>query len=176
MSEVEGEGRTDGLLRPPDASRLLACFLYEGVLLFGVVWAAGMVYSLLTGQHNAMTGQTGMQAVQFLVLGVYFIWFWSRRGQTLPMQTWSIRLVRLDGGPVTPLRAACRYVLAWLWFLPGLAAARAAGVHDAMAVTVIVLVGTLTYAAIGLLHPRRQFLHDLLCGTRLIHWKTERRR
>ena len=41
---------------------------------------------------------------------------------------------------------------------------------------VVVLAGMATYAAIGLLHPRRQFLHDMLCGTQLIHWKAERRR
>ena len=164
----------DGL-RPPDAWRRLACFLYEGVLLFGVVWAAGLVYSLAIGQRNAMTGQSGMQAVLFLVLGLYFVWFWSRRGQTLPMQTWSIRLVRLDGGPVSPLRAACRYLLAWAWFLPGLGAAHLAGIHDALGTAAIVLAGMATYAAIGLLHPRRQFLHDMLCGTQLIHWKAERR-
>ena len=163
-------------VRPPVVGRLLACFLYEGVLLFGVVWAAGMVYSLASGQRHALSGQTGMQAVQFLVLGAYFVWFWSRHGQTLPMQTWQIRLVRLDGGPVSPWRAVCRYLLAWLWFLPGLAAAHLAGIHDAMAVSGIVLAGVLAYAAIGLLHPKRQFLHDALCGTRLIHWKTERRR
>ena len=95
-------------MQPPDAWRRLACFLYEGVLLFGVVWAAGLVYSLAIGQRNAMSGQSGMQAVLFVVLGLYFVWFWSRRGQTLPMQTWSIRLVRLDGGPVSPARAALR--------------------------------------------------------------------
>ncbi|MFT3665833.1 RDD family protein [Piscinibacter sp.] len=160
----------------PDAWRRLACFLYEGVLLFGVVWGAGLVYSIVTGQRNAMTGQTGMQLLQFLVLGAYFVWFWSRRGQTLPMQTWGIRVVRLDGRPLTPLRAACRYLLAWLWFLPGLAAARLAGIHEPWPVAVIVLAGMATYATIGLLHPRKQFLHDVLCGTQLIHWKTERRR
>lgn len=159
----------------PDAWRRLACFLYEGVLLFGVVWGAGLVYSIATGQRNAMTGQSGMQALQFVVLGAYFVWFWSRRGQTLPMQTWSIRVVRLDGGPLTPLRAVCRYLLAWLWFLPGLLAARLAGIHDPLSVGMIVLAGMATYAAIGLLHPRKQFLHDILCGTQLIHWKTERR-
>ncbi len=162
--------------RPPDAWRRLACFLYEGVLLFGVVWGAGLAYSLATGQRNAMQGQTGLQAVLFLVIGLYFVGFWSRRGQTLPMQTWNIRLVTLDGAPLSPLRATCRYLLAWLWFLPGLAAAHLADIHDAKAVSAIVLAGMATYAVVGLLHPRRQFLHDMLCGTQLIHWKTERRR
>ncbi|MGE4052148.1 MAG: RDD family protein, partial [Piscinibacter sp.] len=52
--------------RTPSLVRRMSCFLYEGVLLFGVVWAAGMVYSIAMGQRHAMTGQTGMQVVQFL--------------------------------------------------------------------------------------------------------------
>jgi len=69
---VNAAASEGGGMRPPDAWRRLACFLYEGVLLFGVVWAAGLVYSLAIGQRNAMTGQSGMQAVLFLVLGLYF--------------------------------------------------------------------------------------------------------
>lgn len=162
--------------RAPGFGRRLACFLYEGVLLFGVVWAAGMLYSLATGQRHAMTGQTGMQVVQFLVLGAYFTWFWSRTGQTLPMQTWHIRLVRTTGAPVSPLRAACRYLLAWLWFLPGLATAHFAGIQGGLAVAAILVAGVLTYAALGQFHPRRQLPHDLLCDTRLIEWNPPRPR
>lgn len=173
---VGGDGAAAGAVQPPDALRRLACFLYEGVLLFGVVWGAGLVYSVVTGQRNAMQGQTGLQAVLFVVIGLYFVSFWSWRGQTLPMQTWNIRVVTLDGGPVSPIRATGRYLLAWLWFLPALAATHLAGIHDAKAVGAIVLAGMATYAAIGLLHPRRLFLHDMLSGTQLIHWKTERRR
>lgn len=162
--------------RTPSLVRRMSCFLYEGVLLFGVVWAAGMVYSIAMGQRHAMTGQTGMQVVQFIVLGLYFVWFWSRTGQTLPMQTWNIRLVTSNGEPVSPLRAACRYLAAWLWFLPGLAAAHFAGIQGGLAVSIILVAGVLTYAGLSLLHPSRQFLHDALCSTRLIEWKAVRKR
>lgn len=162
--------------RTPTLGRRMTCFMYEGVLLFGVVWAAGMVYSLATGQRHAMTGQTGMQLVQFLVLGVYFVWFWSRTGQTLPMQTWNIRVVTATGVPLTRLRAACRYLAAWLWFLPALLAAHLADIRGGLAVSVILLAGVLTYSLLSLLHPRRQFLHDALCGTQLVEWKNPRPR
>lgn len=154
----------------------MSCFLYEGVLLFGVVWGTGMVYSVALGQRHAMTGQTGMQVVQFLVLGVYFAWFWSRTGQTLPMQTWNIRVVTATGAPLTRLRAVCRYLVAWLWFLPALAAAHLAEIRGGLAVSVILLAGVATYALLSLLHPRRQFLHDAICGTQLVEWKPPRPR
>ena len=56
--------------------RRLASFIYEGVVLFGVVFVAGWLYSTLTQQRNAQVGQHGLQAFLFLVLGIYFIWFW----------------------------------------------------------------------------------------------------
>lgn len=172
----EDEGSATAEWRTPSLGRRMSCFMYEGVLLFGVVWATGMVYSLATGQRHAMTGQTGMQLVQFVVLAAYFTWFWSRTGQTLPMQTWNIRVVTVTGAPLTRGRAACRYLVAWLWFLPALAAAHLADIRGGLAVSVILLAGVLTYALLTLLHPRRQFLHDAICGTQLVEWKTARRR
>lgn len=170
------EGSAASPWRTPSLGRRLSCLMYEGVLLFGVVWAAGLAYSLATGQRHAMSGQTGMQIVQFLVLGAYFIWFWSRTGQTLPMQTWNIRLVTATGAPLTRWRAACRYLVAWLWFLPALAAAYLADIRGGLAVSVILLAGVLTYALLTRLHPRRQFMHDAICGTQLVEWKAPRPR
>ena len=37
------------------------------------------------------------------------------------------------------------------------------------------IAGVLAYAALAWLHPQRQFWHDAVCGTRLIHWKPARR-
>ena len=102
-------------------ARRLACFLYEGVLLFGVLMAAGFAYSTLTQQRHALTGTTGMQVVVFLTLGMYFVGFWTRGGQTLAMQTWQIRLVTAQGERVKFWRATFRYLLSWLWFVPALA-------------------------------------------------------
>ena len=64
----------------------------------------------------------------------------------------------------------------WLGFLQFLAAAHFACLHSALAVAELVIAGMLTYAALSLLHPRRQLLHDALCGTHVIHWKAPRRR
>ena len=72
----------------------MACFLYEGVLLFGVVMIAGYLFSSLTQQRNALVGRHGLQAFLFIVLGIYFVWFWSHGGQTVAMRAWHIRLVK----------------------------------------------------------------------------------
>jgi uncharacterized RDD family membrane protein YckC len=154
----------------PGVARRLACFLYEGVLLFGVVMIAGYLYSSLTQQRHALTGQFGLQAFLFVVLGIYFVWFWSHGGQTVAMKAWHIRLVTRDGAPVSQPRALARYLLAWVWFVPALAAAGLAGLSVPAALGVMTT-GVLAYAALARLHPQRQFWHDAVCGTRLVTWR-----
>ncbi|MBY0235546.1 MAG: RDD family protein, partial [Burkholderiaceae bacterium] len=65
----------------PGLARRMAAFMYEGVLLFGVVFVAGYFFSAMTQQRHAMQGQHALQAFLFAVLGIYFAWFWSRGGQ-----------------------------------------------------------------------------------------------
>lgn len=155
----------------PGLARRLAAFVYEGVLLFGVTMLTGLLYAGLTQQRHALQGKAGLQAFMFVVLGIYFVWFWSRGGQTVAMQAWNIRLVMADGRPVSQARALMRYLLAWLWFMPALATAFWADLQGPGAATTLLLAGVLTYAALTRLRPDRQFWHDAVCGTRLIDWR-----
>lgn len=154
--------------RSPGLRRRLACFIYEGVLLFGVVMIGAYLYSSLTQQRNALVGLHGLQAFLFLVLGIYFVWFWSHGGQTVAMKTWHIRLVTSGGKPVSQARALARYLLSWLWFLPALAGAHFSGLRSSGEIFATLLVGVLTYALLCRFNVHRQYLHDLVCGTRLI--------
>jgi uncharacterized RDD family membrane protein YckC len=163
-------------LPTPGFARRMAAFVYEGVLLFGVVFIAGFLYSTLTRQDHALRGQTGLQVFVFVVLAAYFVTFWSRGGQTVAMQAWHVRLVTTAGAAVTPLRALARYLLAWLWFAPALIAASVAGLHSAAQIFTLMIVGAIAYALLALLHPQRQFLHDAVCGTRLVTWRAKSRR
>ncbi|EUC14265.1 RDD domain containing protein [Burkholderia sp. BT03] len=152
----------------PTVRRRLAALMYEGVLLFGVVFLAGYLFSTLTQQRNGLTHHNWLAAWVGLVVGVYFVWFWTHGGQTLPMKTWRLRVVGArDGGRVSVLRAVLRYVLAWLWFLPPLA------VHPLLGLAVpqtliVALVWFLLYAAVGRVGVARQFLHDRLAGTKVV--------
>jgi uncharacterized RDD family membrane protein YckC len=161
-----------GLPPAPALRRRLLCLVYEGVLLFGVVMLAGFVYGTITQQRHALQGLHGLQAFVFLVVGLYFVGFWSRVGQTLPMRTWRILLVDLAGRPVRPLRAAVRYVLCWAWFLPALVAIPLLGLNGGGPVSLALGIGVLAYASLARFLPGRQFLHDLACGTRLVDQRT----
>lgn len=161
------EGVASAPMTAPPLFRRMACWLYEGMLLFAVVFVAGWLFSTLGQMRNAMDDRRHLlQAFLFVVFGIYFSWFWAR-GQTLAMKTWNIRVVDVMGRPLTQLRALGRYVLSWLWFLPPLAAIapfRLSGGESA----VLVLGWVVVWALLSRFHPQRQFWHDALAGTRLI--------
>ena len=150
----------------PRLGRRMACWLYEGILMFGVVFIAGYLFGTLSQTRNALDNRHALQAFLFVVFGIYFTWFWAK-GQTLAMKTWHIRLVDTAGLPVTQGRALARYVLSWLWFLPPLLAVAPFSL-PAGEITVIVLGWVAVWALSSRLHPQQQFWHDAWAGTRLV--------
>jgi len=152
----------------PSLRRRLACFVYEGVLLFGVLMISGYLFSSLTQQRDPLVGRHALQAFLFVVLGIYFVWFWSHGGQTVAMKAWHIRVVDSTGRPLSEMRALMRYLLAWLWFLPALVILYAWHVRDPGTILIVLIAGVASYAVAAQPHPSRQFLHDALCSTRLV--------
>ncbi|RZJ19756.1 MAG: RDD family protein [Haliea sp.] len=154
-------------LNTPGLSRRMACWLYEGMLLFAVVFVAGWLFSTLGQMRDAMDARRHLlQGFLFVIFGIYFAWFWSR-GQTLAMKTWNIRVTDNSGRPLGQPRALLRYLCSWLWFLPPLAAMapfRLSGGESA----VILLGWVAVWALLSRFHPQRQFWHDALAGTRLV--------
>ncbi|SNU84072.1 membrane protein [Pandoraea sputorum] len=151
----------------PTLRRRLLSMVYESLLLFGVLFLAGYLFSALTQQRSGLMYRHAMQTWLFLVLGAYFVWFWTHGGQTLAMKTWKIRLVDAHGSPVRPGRAVLRYVLAWLWVLPAMALDWALGLTGWNSVAL--LAGWLVIWALAMrVMPDHQFVHDRLAGTRLV--------
>jgi uncharacterized RDD family membrane protein YckC len=150
----------------PSLWRRMACWFYEGMLMFGVVFIAGYLFGTLTQTRHALDNRHALQAFLFVVSGLYFVWFWSK-GQTLAMKTWNIRLVDRQGAPVTQARALLRYGLSWLWFLPALAAMSPFSLSGRESATIVA--GWVAFwALLSRFQPQRQFWHDVLAGTRLV--------
>jgi uncharacterized RDD family membrane protein YckC len=131
--------------RAPALARRLASALYDLLLVVALVFVATFPFLAFFGDSTQGWRRHVLQVWVVFVIGAYFVWFWTRGGQTLPMKTWRIKVVRWDGRPVGAARAVHRYVIA--------------------------LLGT---AALGLgfvwaiFDRDRQFLHDRLAGTALI--------
>lgn len=100
----------------PSIGARLASVIYDGLLLVGVLFAAGFLFSALlhfTGQPSLIWP---FRLYLLAVTAAYFLWFWLHGGQTLAMKTWKFRLVARDGGKLTLGRAVLRFALAWLVF------------------------------------------------------------
>ena len=151
----------------PSLKRRLAAFVYEGVLLFGVAVVTALVFSPLVGQRNALNDRWGLMAAVAGVFTLYFVYFWSKSGQTLAMQTWRLRVVDLQGQALTWHRALLRSLLGWLWFMPALLLASALGLHGSVIYAVVAL-GLVVYVVLARLHPQRRFLHEILSRTQVV--------
>ena len=136
------------------------------MLMFGVVFIAGYLFSTLSQTRNALDNRHGLQAFVFVVFAVYFVWFWAK-GQTLAMKTWHIRVVDVNGRPITQQRALLRYLLSWMWFLPALAVSWMLGLPAAEG-AVLTMGWIAIWALMARFQPQRQFWHDAWAGTRLV--------
>ncbi len=158
-------------LPAPSLLRRMTCFVYESMLLFGVALIPAVVGTLFfaqTGQHHPLQGETAVRAFALVVYGVYFVGFWSARGQTLAMQTWRIRVVDATGGRLTQLRALARYIACCIgWFAPATLIAWGLRLPPWPTLGAAAL-GIVVYALLALAAPGRQFWHDVACGTRLV--------
>lgn len=125
--------------------RRLISLIYEALLLTGLLFVAAFVYYAI--EQRVADGHTRalFQLHLAAVAGLYFVWQWTRGGQTLPMKTWRLKLVRADGAAVSRAQATVRYVAA-------LAGAVAFGAG-------------FTWAFFD---RDRQFLHDRIAGTRIV--------
>lgn len=141
--------------------------LYEAMLIFGVVFVAGWLFDTLTQSRHALTLRHTRQFWLFIVLGAYFLYFWMRGGQTLAMKTWHIKLEAPGTASVPFAKAALRYLLAWMWFLPAMALNFALGLKEWEGIGAITA-GMCLWALTAKLDKDGQFLHDKLAGTRLI--------
>jgi uncharacterized RDD family membrane protein YckC len=143
--------------------------VYEGVLLFGVTFAAGLAVLSLSGWTAPLSGvrRLVLQASLFVVIGAYFVWCWSRSGQTLALKTWKLRVVDHEGSSPSMPRATARYLLSWTLFLPGLAYIAVFEPPRTDSLVALALgFGVLLIPAI--VDPQRRLLHDRWSGTRIV--------
>lgn len=104
--------------RSPGFIRRLAASLYDLLLLFGVLMIAVAIviipYDLATGNpfpHEELYHAILLQLYLAGTIGLYFLYFWVRGGQTLGMRAWQFRLMREDGSGLERSDALAR--LAW---------------------------------------------------------------
>jgi uncharacterized RDD family membrane protein YckC len=86
--------------------RRLGAMLYDGLLLLAVLMVATALFLTLTGGEAVDPARNPVlelvyRAVLLLLIVGFFGLFWTRRGQTLGMASWRLRVEREDGGLLT---------------------------------------------------------------------------
>jgi uncharacterized RDD family membrane protein YckC len=106
-------------LPAPTVKRRIALNLYEMLVLFGVLAFTFLVPHLIIGVLFEITAPSAiLMAHVYLVLAFYFMWYWTKTGQTLAMQTWRIQLVNDDGAIMKRSQALMRFAIGSLWLIP----------------------------------------------------------
>lgn len=131
--------------RAASLGRRLGSLCYEMLLLVAILFLAAWLYLLAKPLVPTALEHLIFQVYLIAVCGIYFVYCWSRSGQTLPMKTWRISIVAGEGGAPTVKKASLRYVYALL--------------------SIALAGGGFVWA---LVDRDRQFLHDRLAGTRIV--------
>jgi uncharacterized RDD family membrane protein YckC len=106
-------------LPAPTIKRRIALNLYEMLVLFGVMAFTFLVPHLTIGVLFEVAAPSAiLMAHLYLVLAFYFMWYWTKTGQTLAMQTWRIQLVSEDGSIMKRSQALMRFAIGSLWLIP----------------------------------------------------------
>ena len=106
MTEVPQEIGPAGLLRRVGA------MVYDALVVVALVM---VTLFLLTGlnRFEAVHGPW-VNAILFLEIYAFFAFFWVRRGQTLGMLAWRLRVQNPGGVPITLTQATLRFIGALL--------------------------------------------------------------
>lgn len=142
---------------------------YEAVLLFGVTFAVGFAMLAALGWAYPLppARRVVLQAVLFMTIGAYFVFCWTRSGQTLALKTWKLRIDGPNGARLGTRRAIARYLLSWHLLVPGaifVALFPAHGVLDLVAIALGFALALLP----AMFDPSRRLLHDRWTGSRVV--------
>lgn len=106
-------------LPSPQFWRRVSCCLYEQLVLLGVIAFTFLLPNLGLGILFGVSLPSWLTFLYlYSVLGLYFVWYWTKSGQTLAMQTWRIRMIGANGLHLNRRQAIWRYVYGSLWILP----------------------------------------------------------
>jgi uncharacterized RDD family membrane protein YckC len=96
----------------PTLFKLTACFVYDALVVIALSFLLGWLFIVTLGDATLGIKRYALQLFLWLSIGLYFVWCWSRSGQTLAMHTWRLKLVQATSKPLNLQTAAIRYVLA----------------------------------------------------------------
>jgi uncharacterized RDD family membrane protein YckC len=92
--------------------RLFATCVYELLLLIALWMLCTWIFIRLFGEATSPYKLFYLRLFLWLTTGAYFVWCWSKTGQTLATKTWKIKLVNQQNIALSIQQAMIRYTLA----------------------------------------------------------------
>ena len=92
--------------------KLFAACIYELLLLLALWMLCTWIFVRLFGDATHGNKRYFLQLFLWLVTGAYFVWCWTKTGQTLATKTWKIKLVNQQNSTLSIKQAMIRYALA----------------------------------------------------------------
>lgn len=162
-------------MKYPSKFKIFASQMYEGMLLLAIIFGTSFIFDSLTQRTDAHYLYYTSQTLLFTVIGLYFVLSWYRKGQTLPMKTWGIRLVRVDKSHLKVSQLIVRYIVAWIFPLIGAYIVHLASDYVGWrSVTMFIVFAPFLNFVYSWFDKEGIFLHDRLAGTRLIDTKSSK--
>ena len=160
-------------LPSPHFWRRVSFCLYEQLVLLGVIALTFLVPNLGLGILFGIALPSWLTFIYlYAVLGLYFVWYWSKSGQTLAMQTWRIRMIDVNGFTLTRRQALWRYIYGSLWIIPCVLLQWAFHLEKWQIIEMLFAVALFFWPLTIYLDRRspllRQSLPDRFAGTRLV--------
>jgi uncharacterized RDD family membrane protein YckC len=98
----------------PSLLKLFACLVYELLTIIALcIVFAGVFYGVF-GDATEGIKRLSQQMFLWTILGAYYVWCWTKTGQTLAMQSWHLKVVSQHNALLSKRMALMRYVLASL--------------------------------------------------------------
>ena len=136
------------------------CLIYETFLLTAVLFIAALAFIAIVHDARSARILPLFQSYLVIIMGTYFVWFWTHGRQTLAMKTWRLKIVAGDDHAPSTAQATARFAVALAGVTLGFVGYKWLGRWG------LALGGVNLFWAY--LDPDGQFLHDRLAKTRIV--------
>jgi len=146
MTSINRTAEQRAQLNNASFSRRMGAAFYDGLLLLALWMISTLVVIALNDREAPLQGLI-YQLFLYLESLLFFVYFWTFKGQTLGMQVWRIQLISESGQLLNPRAALFRYLVTTF------------------------SVGCFGLGFLWMLAPHRRALHDLVTNTRVVEIK-----
>ena len=133
---------------PPSIFRRVAAIFYDSIILASILILATFIYVGLNNFNAIPSGNIIFQVYLTFISYLFFIFFWTKYGQTTGMTAWKLQVLDKNNQKINLTQASVRFVFALI---------------------------TISFFGVGLIYaildPKNRTLYDILSKTKLSYIK-----